>query len=240
MRNIVLSKRLQKVADFMSPSCVICDVGCDHGYMSIYLIQKKLANKVLAMDINKGPLERARENINNLNLEGQIETRLSNGLLALNLGEANSFLCAGMGGRLMIQIMKQSLEIIRLMDYFVLQPQSEINLVRKFIYEMGFYIIDEDMVYEPDAKKENRGQYYPIMKVGVGERKMPSEIELLYGPVLIRNKNLVLKQYIEYNRKNTQKILEQMKLNINSDKSINRENELKSMLAKMDEVRKIF
>ena len=74
-----LSKRLQAVADMVTPNKRVADIGCDHGYISIYLCTKKLASKVIAMDVRKGPLERAKNNIEKYGLSDYIETRLSDG-----------------------------------------------------------------------------------------------------------------------------------------------------------------
>ena len=58
-----LGKRLSKVASLILPAETLADVGCDHGYLSIYLVEKALCRRVIAMDVNKGPLQKARENV---------------------------------------------------------------------------------------------------------------------------------------------------------------------------------
>ena len=78
-----LSNRLQAVADLLDCHEAIADIGCDHGFVSIYLIESKKASKVLAMDVNKGPLERAKEHVEEKRLSTYIETRLSDGAKAL-------------------------------------------------------------------------------------------------------------------------------------------------------------
>ena len=105
-----LSRRLQAVADLVSPGKRVCDVGCDHGYVSIYLIESGRADAVLAMDVNRGPLERARINVEKHGLTGYITLRLSNGLDAYRTGEAQSLVIAGMGGRLMQSILTKDKE----------------------------------------------------------------------------------------------------------------------------------
>ena len=101
MREIQISRRLSAVAALVSPGLVLADVGCDHGYIPIYLIQKGQIPRAIAMDINQGPLLRAREHIREWGLEDYIETRLSDGVEALKPGEAQCLVIAGMGGPLM-------------------------------------------------------------------------------------------------------------------------------------------
>ena len=93
-----LSKRLETVAGMVQSGGVVADVGCDHGFTSIFLVKKDLAKKAVAMDINPGPIERAREHIAQYEMEDRIETRLSDGLDGLTAGEADTILISGMGG----------------------------------------------------------------------------------------------------------------------------------------------
>ena len=101
---IKISERLMTVASLVSRDHVLADVGTDHGYVPIYLILQGKIKKAIAMDINRGPLERAREHISLYGMGDYIETRLSDGVEALALGEADSILIAGMGGGLVIRI----------------------------------------------------------------------------------------------------------------------------------------
>ena len=162
-----LSKRLQAVADLLDSHDRIADIGCDHGFVSIYLIESKKAGRCLAMDVNIGPLERAKEHVIEKRLSTYIETRLSDGAKEIRFVkdeygseklEVQAALIAGMGGKLMIQIMKDSLEKFQSMEEFVLQPQSEIAKVREFVREIGYHIEKENMILED-------GKFYPMMKV---------------------------------------------------------------------------
>ena len=122
-----LSKRLKAVAGLVTEGASVADIGTDHGYVPIWLIQSGRAAKVIAMDVNEGPLERARGHIRSKRLENVIFTRKSDGLQALHVGEADTMIAAGMGGGLVIRILENSPEITADLKEFILQPQSEIH-----------------------------------------------------------------------------------------------------------------
>lgn len=157
-----LGKRLKKVADLVLQADTLADVGCDHGYLSIYLVEKKKCRHIIAMDINKGPLAKAQENILKYGYGDYIETRLSNGINKLKAGEAEGFVCAGMGGPLALQILWNDRDKIKDMKQIVLQPQSELWLVRRTLKQWGFIIEKEDIELED-------GKYYFMMRIRPGE-----------------------------------------------------------------------
>ena len=104
---IKLSRRMRAVASMVTAGNVLCDVGTDHGYVPISLVQDKIIPKAIDVDINKGPLDRANEHIVACNLTEQITTRLSDGLEAIDEGEVDSIIIAGMGGELVIHILTE-------------------------------------------------------------------------------------------------------------------------------------
>lgn len=191
-KNIVLSKRMQMVADMVTKGNVLADIGCDHGFVSIYLLEKGICPRVIAMDVNEGPLLRAKEHIDKRGLTPYIDVRLSDGMEKLLLKEADSILIAGMGGRLVIKILTDCMEKAKALQEIILQPQSELHLVRQFLIDTGFHIIQEDMV------KDN-GKFYLAMRVVWREEKAEalSEEELWYGPLLIKEKHPVLREYLK-------------------------------------------
>lgn len=186
-----LSKRLQAVVNLMPPMDTICDVGCDHGYVAITFVQNQKAEHVIAMDVNAGPLEQAKKNAVLFGVTDKLDFRLSDGLAKVEPGEADAFLCAGMGGRLVVRIMTEGRDVMSRMKGAVLQPQSELAFVRRHIYEMGWHIVKEDMVLE-------EGIYYPMMYIEPGKETMPDEVSLTYGPLLIKEQHPVLRQFLEY------------------------------------------
>lgn len=115
-----ISKRLEAVASFVEQGSVIADVGCDHGYIPIYLYQKGMIPKAIAMDVNKGPLERAEIHIREYGLGEYITTRLSDGVRALKPNEADAVVIAGMGGALMEKIIEEGEETLKSVSYLIL------------------------------------------------------------------------------------------------------------------------
>lgn len=157
-QKFVLSKRLKHVLALISPHAAVADVGCDHGYLAIELLQLKKAKHVIAMDVNAGPLARAGENRDRYGFSDRMETRLSDGMEALEPGEVQSVVCAGMGGKTICGIIGRSRYLAQTLDELVLQPQSELHIVRRYLRENGFRIAAEDMVLED-------GKFYPMMRV---------------------------------------------------------------------------
>lgn len=207
MREKKLSKRMQAVADLVTPGLRVADVGCDHAYVSIYLVEQEIASKCLAMDVNKGPLERAQVNIRAHGLEDRIETRLGSGLEPAVPGEVDAVLMAGMGGILMRDLLQTSREVSQSLQEWVLQPQSDIDLVRRYIRESGFRIVEENMV-------EEDGKYYPMFRAIPGQEtaeELPwQQVYDLYGKLLLTGRHPVLKEFLEQGKEHYAAILHQM------------------------------
>lgn len=173
---VPLSKRLRMLADMVTPGNRVADVGCDHAFLSIYLVQTGICPRALAMDVRMGPLAAAREHVAEWGLGSYIDLRLSDGLAACGPGETDTVVCAGMGGRLMERILTQGMDRAREMKEVILQPQSELPRFRAFLRETGFAVVAEDAVYE-------EGKYYFAMKaVYRGGRADCKESSVLHEP----------------------------------------------------------
>jgi tRNA (adenine22-N1)-methyltransferase len=155
---ITLSKRLEAIASLITPGYIVADVGTDHGYIPIYQIQQNRSPSAIAMDLRKGPLQRAADHIQSCGLSDRIQTRLSDGTAALGVGEADTIVVAGMGGELVLHILTDGEAVCRSAKELILQPQSEIAGVRRYLREHAYRIVAENMIYED-------GKYYPMMRV---------------------------------------------------------------------------
>lgn len=187
-----LSNRLKTVADIVTKGNRVADVGCDHAYIAIHLAENNIAPKVIAMDVNKGPLSKAQDNIALWGLADKIETRLSDGLLKLRPGEADSIVIAGMGGALMVKILKEGEKSLAGVKELILQPQSEIFLLRRYLHEKGYEIETEKMLKEDE-------KFYVIIKAvkSKSTKTYEKEIFYLYGKLLLEGGEPVVKEYLE-------------------------------------------
>ncbi len=212
-----LSDRLKLVISFVGPCRTAADIGTDHAYVPIELVKTKRVKHAFALDINKGPLERAKKHIQAENLSEWIETRQSDGLEALCENEADSIIIAGMGGELIVNILKKGERVIKTARELVLSPHSEIFLVRKYLIKNGYDIIREQMIFDT-------GKYYTVLKAVQNNCKMCnktkdcaddySETDYLYGKRLIQQKDFVLKEYLEWKKRQQLQILEQLEGNV--------------------------
>lgn len=205
-KQVQLSERLRAVVELVTKGKIVADVGCDHAYISIYMIEQGIAEHVIAMDVNRGPLQRAKENIEKYGMQDKIETRLSNGIMELKKQEVHTVLIAGMGGPLMQQILLGNPSVLEDVEELILQPQSEIADVRRFLEQISFQIEKENMVFED-------GKYYVMMRARRSSQVVPmnKEIQYRYGKYLIEHKNPILYQYLQKECRQLEEIQNKLK-----------------------------
>ncbi|TDT51083.1 tRNA (adenine(22)-N(1))-methyltransferase [Fonticella tunisiensis] len=199
-----LSKRLKHIVK-MIPSCrCLADIGTDHGYIPIYTVMNNISKYAIASDINQGPINAAIQNIKKFNLNDKIQTRVGSGLSTITEGEADVIVIAGMGGTLITEILAEGSPVARQAEYLILQPVQYPEVLRKYLVNNGYIIIDEDIV-----KEDNK--YYQVIKAANGISK-PYDKEVYYyiGKILIDKGNPLLKEYIEYKMDILKNILEQL------------------------------
>ena len=195
-----LSQRLEAVAAFVPQCAVAADVGTDHGYIPMALVERNTVRSAIAMDVRKGPLERAKAHIAEAGLTDRIQARLSDGLEALAPGEADCVIIAGMGGELMLHILEAGRAKWDSIPNWVLSPHSDQERVRRFLAGNGFAVRREELV-------KDEGKFYSVMDVeyrpGAQKRYRKDPVETCsetagfrYGASLLAGKHPVLKEFL--------------------------------------------
>ena len=195
-----LSKRLETIASLVPKGSIVADIGTDHGYIPIFLVSEGICPRAYAMDVRKGPLERAEEHVKEYGLEEKITLRLSDGLHKLNPKEADTVVIAGMGGELICRILEEGRHVWESTERFILSPQSELSFVRAYLEKNGFAILREKMLKE-------EGKYYVVMEVGHGCMDLSKAAYYEFGKGLIQEKNQVLAELLKKEKATLTQIL---------------------------------
>ena len=212
---------------------VIMDVGTDHGYIAIELIKRNLADKVIASDINKDPLNKAKLNVSLEGLSNKIELRLGGGLTPVKDKEVNGVLIAGMGGNLIRDILENDIKKVKNMDYLVLQPAQNPEVLREYLYISVYEIIDEDVCFD-------EGKYYEVFKVKYKENNSTKLENIFYevSPILLNKKSDVFKDYLYEKIDKYKKVKSFIK--DNTEHALSRKKELDSKIEIMENLLKKF
>ena len=185
-----LDNRLRAVADFVKSGHTAADIGTDHGYLAIALVEEGKCSRVIAVDKNEGPFLAACRTVQNAGMEKAVEVRLGDGLQPIMPGEASVICIAGMGGQLMKTILQQSPLATEQAEQLVLQPMNGAGELRRWLYESGWHISSEFLA-------EADGKLYEIISAEKGSREMPSDIQLEVGPCLMMDKPPLFRRHVE-------------------------------------------
>ncbi|SPZ50660.1 tRNA (adenine(22)-N(1))-methyltransferase [Sarcina ventriculi] len=203
-----LSKRLMKIASYVNYCEAIADIGTDHGYIPIYLVKNNKCNSAIASDINKGPIEKASTNIRFEGLSEKIKCLLGGGLKPLKVGEVNGVIIAGMGGNLIRDIILEDIEKVKLYDFLILQPAQNPEVLREFLYNNNFEILNEDLILDD-------GKFYELFKVKYNENakkiNIKDEISYEISSILLESNNSLVKDYIKSKIKKYENIISYIK-----------------------------
>ena len=184
-----LSLRLSTIASLVPKGAFVCDVGTDHGFLPIFLMESGKARGVIATDINEKPLKKAEENLQKPGAKG-ITLRLCDGLSGVKKGEVHTVIIAGMGGEVISGILERGREITENAHItLILQPTTSPEFLRKYLYETGFEIIKEIPV-------EEKGKLYSVMLVRFRGDPQKKE-DWVYFVGLVDPKDPIGRKYIE-------------------------------------------
>lgn len=167
-----LSDRLAVIANEININETMADIGCDHGFLPLYLLENNICTKAILCDISKGSLEKAENNFKLFGTGLNCEFRLGNGLEVIADGEVDNVVIAGMGGILMSEILENNPSKSKTIKKYILQPRNKHGFLREYLTNNGFLIKDEKLVREgkficeiiiacPDNGKERGLEIFP-------------------------------------------------------------------------------
>ena len=178
-----LSKRLLTCCHFVNKGDRVADIGCDHGYLSIYLLKNQIASAVIAADVNEGPLKSAITNADKYGVSDKIRFYISDGVRSIPR-EFDCMICAGMGGDTMISILEAAPWLKNAGYRMILQCQSKTPMLRQYLSDKGWVIPREtvvrdgkflytvmEVIWQPGSPALSAGaQHFPsVLLENVGE-----------------------------------------------------------------------
>ena len=146
-RELDLDERLKLAASFVRPNAVFADIGCDHGRLSVYLMQQCAAARGYACDIRPQPLDKAKQLLSRKGLRDKVETILTDGLIGLEGRGITDVIVAGIGGEVLAHIVEEAAFLKDSSVRIILQPQSKEQLLRRTLYRLGYRIEQEECVH---------------------------------------------------------------------------------------------
>ena len=191
MKRPELTPRLLAVADLVPAGAALADIGTDHAYLPVWLLLEGKARRAIAADINKGPLERARQTAQEYDCRENISFRLCDGLSDIGADEADTIVIAGMGGETIAAILNDAPWTKDERYTLILQPMSTQNDLRRRLWQNGYAITQERIVREGE-KLYNilLARYGGAQPMSIGEewagRQHPDMAQELRGEYLTR------------------------------------------------------
>ena len=183
----MISKRLELVASFVPQGAILLDVGSDHAYLPIELIERGQIESAIAGEVVEGPYQSAVKNVEAHGLKEKIQVRLANGLAAFEEADQISVITiAGMGGRLIARILEEGLDKLADVERLILQPNNREDDLRIWLQDHGFEIVAESIL-------EESGKFYEILVVEAGQMKLSSS-DVRFGPFLSKEVSPVFVQ----------------------------------------------
>ena len=202
-----LSERMEAIASLVEGGSCVVDVGCDHAYLPIALVERGICTDALACDVRKGPCERAEEHVRLAGLSDRIRVRLCDGIP--DDPPRGTLIIAGMGGPLMLRILRDGERYLDRFHELILEPQSETAALRRGLEALSFAISGERMVLED-------GKYYAVIRAvpevrsgpDGGPRRTLTPCEARFGPRLLEDRDPVLKTYLIKLQQTTEALLD--------------------------------
>lgn len=215
-----LSKRLEAIFQMVPQGSIIADIGCDHGFLPITLVQEKICSKAYACDLREKPLHKAIKMIEKCQLQEQVIPLLRNGIENLP-DDVDTIVIAGMGFETIKMILENNLSILPKYKRWIIQSNTDVEQLRYWLYQHNGFILDEDIVYE--------GHYYQILSFSFYEGKKLTEDDCLFGINLYQHP--LFKPMWKYHLDKLHHILEQIpKTNKSYEEIHNYKNRIEEIL----------
>lgn len=179
--------RLRSAVPYLRRGARAVDVGTDHAYLPIYLVEEGILSEALACDINRGPIESARTNIRAAGLEDRIRTLQTDGLQGVEAYAPDSIMIFGMGGELIVRILSDAPWVKNARIGLILQPMSRAHVLRRWLTENGFLITGESITYEDKyyqtiaARFDGNGAVYTEEECYLGRQNILEQPPLFEG-----------------------------------------------------------
>ena len=195
-----LSPRLQKIAALVN-SAKVADIGTDHAFLPVYLAKERRMEKLIATDLNSGPLAIAAKQINDSDCSDLIELRQGSGLSCLVPGEVDEIVIAGMGGELIADILAEGLSSAKKSRRLILQPMSKSAELRAFLNQQGFSLVEEALA------REDYHIYEIIVAEWTGRSEAYTALEIKFGPCLLSQGGELFYLFLKQKKEKCEKIL---------------------------------
>lgn len=201
MKNCInINDRLIATLSFVDKCERIADIGSDHGYSSIYMVQNGIAQNVIATDISVPSLAKTEKIVLEHGLTDKIACRAGDGLKVLMPNEVDAVLIAGMGSELIFELISNSNDISKALKFMVLQPMNSAEPLRRHLNKIGYEIIDEGIAFD-------NGKFYQILKCKYGIGKELTDEEYEIGTFVYKRKIPLCKEFVEYKIQKYEQIL---------------------------------
>jgi tRNA (adenine22-N1)-methyltransferase len=188
-----LTPRLAAIAELIPPGSTVADIGTDHAYLPLYLVQEQISQRVVASDINSAPLQQARETVAAFNCLQKIDLRQGDGLNVIQVqDQINTVVIAGIGGENIIKILEGGREKLKSVERLILQPMKESGALRLYLAHNGYALVRESLalegrrLYEIIMAKPGLENETDLFRLSLGPRLLEVKPPLL--PLLLREK----------------------------------------------------
>jgi tRNA (adenine22-N1)-methyltransferase len=228
-----LSDRLATVANYIPKGSRIADIGSDHAYLPCHMVKKGAVRYAIAGEVAEGPYQSALKQVQLEGLTKSIDVRKGDGLEVIQPGEVECITIAGMGGTLITSILEAGKDKLVNVERLILQPNVGAHAIRSWLCENNWRLVSESILKE-------EGKIYEVLVAqnGTGEDIYcdMQELELLFGPYLLKEKNDAFCEKWALEKKNWQRILNQLEQAEQNDTTLDKKREIENKLKMVEEV----